>query len=489
MLERDGRSSQEKRIGRRKVLRAIAAGAGAATLYPVAGAYGTTATAIPDKLRTAQVRLDLGEKQGPLHIDHFGVGHGGYWAEPTWLDRACSEVRALKSKHIRLFVQEYYDLLPSPGRYHWTTLDQSVDMILKAGSKPLMCLTFKPQVLFPRLDQNIVYPNDWNAWETLVYELVLHYKDRGAGIEYWEVGNEGDIGAGGGCPYKFTPESYSTYYQHTVQAIRRADPNARVGGPALARHTSPILPALLSHCDQKRTPLDFVSWHNYNSDPETFTESITYIKNALSKYPSLHPETVLDEWNASIGNPPLDPRFQPCFIAEVVYRMVEEHLGYSNYYQIRDCYVDPETMSFLPWWNPASWNRTSLMLGLFDFQNVIRPAYFCFRLLSRLTGERVPLHSDDTFVHGLASYDDTLKVFSVLLWNFSDSAARVNLALTGAESNLRAERVVLDSMTPSNEEFARLRRQPQLHLERQQTQATIDMEPYGVTFWSLRSAG
>lgn len=467
---------------RRNALKKIAVGSAVAGLTPLAGESQSTTSQSP---RSVQMRLHLNKEAGPLQIDHFGVGHGGYWDEPTWLDRARGEVRALNSKIIRLFVQEYYDLLPEPNRYNWEILDRSVSMILDTGSEPLMCLTFKPRLLFPKLDQNIVFPNNWEVWEKLVYELVRHYKEKEAGIRYWEIGNEGDIGAGGGCPYRFTPENYTVYYQHTALGIRRADPEARVGGPALARHTSAILPALLSFCERGGSPLDFVSWHNYRNDPETFTDSIRYVKALLSKHPSLHAETILDEWNTSISDPPLDPRFQPCFIAEVIWRMVESGLDYANYYQVRDYYVDPAIMSFLPWWNPANWNRTSIKLGLFDFQNTVRPAYFLFRLLSRLTGNRIQVECLDTLVHGLASYDETLQIYSLLIWNFSDSAAQASITLLGGVFDLRTEQVTLDSVTSSNEEFARLRREPQHRLNGSKMEVTVALEPYGVSFMSF----
>jgi xylan 1,4-beta-xylosidase len=471
---------------RRTVLKKIAAGSGAVSLVPL------TVEAHSDAARPRRqtsVQLHLNKETGPLRIDHFGVGHGGYWDQPTWLDRARGEVRALNSKVIRLFVQEYYNLLPTPDRYNWEHLDSSVSMILNTGSEPLMCLTFKPRMLFPRLDQDVVFPTDWAAWERLVYELVRHYKERGTAIQYWEIGNEGDIGAAGGCPYRFTPETYKVYYQHTARAIRHADPEACVGGPALARHTSPILPALLSFCERGGAPLDFVSWHNYSSDPDTFTQSIRYVKALLSNHPSLHAKTILDEWNTSIGNPPPDPRFQPCFIAEVIWRMVEAGLDYANYYQIRDYYVDPRVMSFLPWWNPADWNRTSLKLGLFDFQNVVRPAYYLFRLLSRLTGNRIEVECPDSSVHGLASYDDALRVYSLLVWNFSDSAVQVALRVPARSFDLHLKPVTLDSSTPSNEEFHRLRREPKLYLDRSRAQIPVSLEPYGVSFLAFAKQG
>ncbi len=100
--------------------------------------------------RTVDVRVNFARKLGPLEIDRFALGQGGLSEEPMWGDRA-AEIRALQPRLIRLFIQEYFDLLPARGRYHWKTLDESVDLILKTGAKPLMCIAFKPRVLFPKI--------------------------------------------------------------------------------------------------------------------------------------------------------------------------------------------------------------------------------------------------------------------------------------------------------------------------------------------------
>src|SRR3989454_7789397 len=134
-----------------------------------------------------------------MQIDHMALGQGGFSDQPMLADRI-AELRALNPRLIRLFIQEFFNLLPEPGRHHFDTLDRSVDNIIAAGAKPLMCICFKPRLLFPKLDQDIVEPNDYEPWEKLVYELVRHYRERGSQINYWEVANEPDIGEDGGCP-------------------------------------------------------------------------------------------------------------------------------------------------------------------------------------------------------------------------------------------------------------------------------------------------
>jgi len=439
--------------------------------------------------RTVPLRLNLSDTAGPIEMDRFALGQGGLSQDPMWADRV-AEVRDLHPRMIRLFVQEYFDLLPDHGRYHWETLDQSVDLIRRTGAIPLMNIDFKPKVLYPTVDERIVDPTSYDEWEQLIYNMVRHYKERNPGSFYWEVSNEPDIGESGGCPYLFTPENYTRYYQHTVAAVQRGDPDARVGGPALASSGSAILPALLSFCDSGKAPLHFVSWHIYNSDPVRIRGTIDSVKTLLAKYPSLHPETILNEWNMALRDPPADPQFQPCFITEVAYQMRAGGLDYSCYYHIKDYHVDLE--NFARFMSPVGaglmarwWNRSSQWDGLFDFQNSVRPSYFAFKLLARLTGERVRLDSGDDAVHGFASWDPKLLTYNVLLWNYSTTPAQVDLAVAGAPSDLTLRQLFLDAAAPSDDENARLRPVPARHLKPGDIRIKVDLGSYGISFLAL----
>jgi len=454
-----------------------------------AALFAVSAVTVPAQVRAVALRLNLNDTAGPLEMDRFALGQGGLSEEPMWADRA-AEVRDLHPRLIRLFIQEYFDLLPEPGRYHWQKLDESVDLILKTGAKPLMNIDFKPKVLYPAIDHKIVDPASYEQWEQLIYEMVRHYKKRGSGIRYWEVSNEPDIGEDGGCPYLFTPENYTRYYQHTVAAVLRADPQALVGGPALANSRSSILPALLSFCQGGKAPLHFVSWHIYSSDPERIRGTIDYVKGLLSKYPSLHPETFLNEWNMALRDPPADPQFQPCFIAEVAYQMKQGGLDYSCYYHIRDYHVDHDR--FARFMSPTGaalmarwWNRSSQWDGLFDFQNRVRPSYYAFKLLSRLTGERLRLDATDAAVHGFATWDPKLLVYNVLLWNYATAPSQVDLTVEGAPSDLTLRQVTLDAAAASDDENVRLKPAPARELKPADVRIRVELRSYGVTFLAL----
>jgi hypothetical protein len=444
----------------------------------------------------ANLSIDAGAVREPMEIGRYALGQGGLSDRPIF-DSQADAIRSLHVKIIRLFVQEYFDLYPRPGAYHWDTLDKAVDTILETGAKPLMSICIKPRLLYPVIDQDKVDPTSYAEWEELIYQMVKHCNiQRKAGIRYWEVFNEPDIGEDGGCPSRFTPESYARYYAHTAQAILRADPGARVGGPALAYSGSPLLKGLLDHCSAHKAPLHFVSWHIYNSDPAAIQKTIATVKDLLGHYPDLHCETILDEWNMSLSKPRLEPRYQPSFAIETISRMREAGLDYAAYYHIRDYQVDPEqfgrfmsrkgTLNMANWWN-----LTPQFDGLFDYQGVPRPAYFAFKMLSRLTGNRVEVKSDRPQVKLMAAYDGDQKMLHALVWNFAvetPPACHVNLKIGGLQvGKLAFRRLALDSDTASNQENDRMRLQRNETLEDiVEARDSFDLPPYGIALVSLR---
>ena len=236
--------------------------------------------------------------------------------------------------------------------------------------------------------------------------------------------------------------------------------------------------------------MHYVSWHIYSSNPQQIRGTIDYVKGLLKKHPGITAETFLNEWNMDLSSPPKDPHFQPCFVAEAIWQMKEAGLDYSCYYHIRDYHVSFET--FAKFMSPGGtafmyrwWNRRPQYDGLFDYQNTVRPTYFTFKLLSRLTGERLRLTSSSETVHGLSSWDEKLQLYNVLIWNFSSSPIKVNLAFSNAPGNLKAMPIVLDATTAKNDENSRLIFESPIELKRDKAIPTVLMQPYGMRFWSI----
>ena len=134
---------------------------------------------------------------------------------------------------------------------------------------------------------------------------------------------------------------------------------------------------------------------------------------------------------------------------------------------------------------PRWWNRSSQWDGLIDFQNRVRPSYFAFKLLARLTGDRLKLESGDAAVHGFASWDPKLLTYNVLLWNYSTTPAQVDLAVEGAASALTLRQLFLDAAAPSDDENVRLRPVPGRNLIKGDMRIKVDLGSYGISFLAL----
>jgi len=161
--------------------------------------------------------------------------------------------------------------------YDWRIVDRIFDTYIHAGAKPFVELGFMPEALstypepytrhWPKPDDGKGWsypPKDYNKWGELVRQLVLHSIERYGRAQtaswYWEVWNEPDISYWLG-----TPEEYDRLYDVSAAAIKRALPEARVGGPASTgpggAKSAEFLRQFLGHCQANNTPLDFVSYH------------------------------------------------------------------------------------------------------------------------------------------------------------------------------------------------------------------------------------
>jgi xylan 1,4-beta-xylosidase len=169
--------------------------------------------------------------------------------------------------------------------YSWAILDQIFDAFHSTGVKPLVEIGFMPEALsthpqpyrhnFP--NGNIYTgwahpPKDYQKWSELIFQFVRHLRERYGEAEVktwlWEVWNEPDIGY-----WKGTPEEFFKLYDFSVDAVLRALPGARIGGPDSTGPASPkaaeFLRLFLEHCAHQKnyatgktgSRVDFISFH------------------------------------------------------------------------------------------------------------------------------------------------------------------------------------------------------------------------------------
>lgn len=166
--------------------------------------------------------------------------------------------------------------------YDWTIMDRIFDAYVEAGTIPFVQIGFTPEALSddtgpyqhswaPEIETSSITtgwtspPNDLKKWGDLVEAWLRHLAERygEAVVETWpyEVWNEPD-----GLYWTGTVEQFCEMYDVSAKAVKRALPNARVGGPhtcgAFGREgAAGFLRHFLKHCSDNDSPLDFVGFH------------------------------------------------------------------------------------------------------------------------------------------------------------------------------------------------------------------------------------
>jgi len=447
-------------------------------------------------LLTVDTMLRLGESQ----CWRVCLGHGGINPDPLTREQIRAVAR-LKPRLIRVFVQEFFDIYPDHKRYRWQTLDRFLDSFRQTGANVVASITIKPRVLYPVIDQHIVHPTNYDEWGELIYRLVSRYTVEKRIVTHWEVFNEPDLGEGGGCPSLFEPADYLRYYEHTVKAIRRASPTAKVGGPAVSGWAGKEpLPTLAEWCHAKQFPLDFLSWHHYGDDPGFHAVSARRSRATARNLPTLRDcELFVTEWNDAHGK--LDPETsqsprRAAFVASAAQKMLEAGLSYSFYYQIADqlfrreqweSFFSPEGIAMM---EPLFGACASRCYGLFSTHGEIRPEYYVFEMLSRVRGVELYVRGGTNGTGGVAVLED--ETVRLVVWSYwPDDVQGVDVTLQIAVKGLSASSysVTCSSIDSSSQWQTRTpglsSRCSQVEVERGSILLDADLEANSVAFIEL----
>ncbi len=448
------------------------------------------------------IRVDAGTKLGPYKPlwSYFGYDEPNYTYAPNGR-KLIGELAAMGSVpvHIRA-----HNLLTSgdgtpalkwgstnaytedaSGRpiYNWTIVDRILDTYVQAKAKPFVEIGFMPEALsthpepyrhfWPktRIAAGWAYPpKDYEKWAALIEAWVRHSIERYGRAEveswYWELWNEPDIEY-----WQGTPEEYIKLYDFTAQAVKRAAPRARVGGPAVTgpagSKAAALLRQFLEHCSKglnaatggRGAPLDFITYHakgrptvvdgrvRMGLDKEL--ADVAAGAAIVASFPQFRNlPVILSEADpegcaacSAQDHPPNAYRngtLYPSYTAEAL----------SNLFKLADRY---------------SINLVGMLTWAFEFEDqpyfagfrtlatngVDKPILNVFRMAARMEGERVAVSSTGAVgldailqsgvrekpdVDGLATCSQ--RGVSILLWNYHDDEAtgpdaRVHLVVAG----------------------------------------------------------
>jgi len=372
--------------------------------------------------------------------------------------------------------------------YDWTIIDKIFDTYKATGVTPFVEIGFMPEALsthpqpyehhWPKsFDTGWAYPpKNYDEWSDLVYHWARHMVDRYGSNEVakweWEVWNEPDI-----MYWHGTPDEYFKLYDYTVAAVRRAIPDARVGGPATTGPANPkaaeFLRAFLEHCANgtnyatanKGAPLDFISFHAKGKaklvDGHAELSLATHLRDIdagfaiIEKFPTFrHLPVVLSE---------SDP--EPCAACDVAshpqneYRLTSQYASYEA--DLLNGTLALAEKHHINLQGMISWAFTfpgqPMFAGLraLTTHDIDLPLLNAFRMFGQMTGQRVSAASSGALtvdhilqtrdgaqsdVNAIATYDGHR--LNVLVWNYHDNggdshAAKVRVLIKGLPDDAR----------------------------------------------------
>ncbi|MDR0474206.1 MAG: hypothetical protein LBH43_11110 [Treponema sp.] len=371
------------------------------------------------------------ETLGYLSYQNHSFGIGGVNSLPI-PPRVSSGIKALKPKLVRIFLQEFFYIYPDHNVFNWDKMDAYLEAVHTAGADIMAHITIKPKPLYPVIDETIWKPNDVKEWQGVIETMVRRYSLEKKYISHWAVANEINIGELGGCPYKFTsPHDYFEYYKMTAQAIIKACPGVKVGGPAWAgtgEVPAAFFGVFFDLVKKEKLRLDFISYNMYTDIPQEHVEAAKLFRQIADKYDK-NLELYTTEFNVRLDS---EIAFEEnayagaraaSLAASILAMQEAQYVNGTFQYHIVDQHNSVN--EFSPFYKitrymAEHWNDFPHRLGLFDWDGNPRPQYFMYKLLYGMDGERLSLGSGgNEHIHAAASSSGNRDI-NIFISNYHD---------------------------------------------------------------------
>ncbi|QFY07767.1 beta-xylosidase [Nonomuraea phyllanthi] len=373
---------------------------------------------------------------------------------------------------------------PLPAPVHtFSYVDKVFDFIVDHGVRPFVEFGFMPRGLATATETVFWWgahcspPKDMTRWVELVTTSVEHWIDRYglAEVREWrfEVWNEPNL-----VPYFWTgtKTEYFELYEQTVRAIKRIDPELRVGGPATsvfvpddryrgevedrsAMHDTaaaadvdalewrPVwIEDFIAWCAERDVPIDFVSTHLYPTDfafgadgegvhitryADATFDDLTLLRKLVRNSPYPDAEIHISEWSTSPSARDFihDTLFAATYITRAYLRCATLADSIS-YWTFTDVFEE----------GGAGIGPFHGGFGLVNEAGVHKPTFHAFTMLERL-GDRLLLATSD----GVVTRDSRTSAVAAVFFNYPEDMAMKGV---GSQDSYAATRA-LAGMGPS----------------------------------------
>lgn len=280
------------------------------------------------------------------------------------------------------------------GEANMFNVFQSYDWLVSLGMKPIVELSFMPQLLALNSSHTVFHyqggtsqPANWTQWSQFIGQfaslLVGRYGLDEVAQWKFEVWNEPNCGflypyGQGCCPTADCgpQDLYFKLYTVTSTALKAVSPRLQVGGPATAQ--TGWLPDFLHFVSSTRAPIDFVSTHLYPTDPNVPASRLGFadtLAAAAQQAASIGVPLVVTEFNAGLGINAADGPYAASFIAHQLLAFQNtSNIANLCFWTFSDIFEEQGFIS-APY---------SEQFGMLNIYNVPKPVFSMYEILNTL---------------------------------------------------------------------------------------------------------
>ena len=351
------------------------------------------------------INADLRQVKGPFNTmfkSCVGAGRANEGLRADWQRQLVYAHKECGFTYIRmhgLFCDDmgvYKENKKGIPEYNWQYIDELYDFLNRIGMKPFVELSFTPAALASGSQTifwwkgNVTKPKDPKKWEDFIRAFVTHLRERYGDDEvrtwYFEVWNEPNLSGF----FAGTQQDYFDLYAVTARAVKSVSPQYKVGGPATAGCA--WVPEFISFCETNRSPVDFISTHDYcvdsgyldengsagtvfSQNPKGIYGNVIRVRKQIrdSAMPNL--ELHFTEWSASYtpSDPIHDSYHSAAFILDKV-KNAGTAADSMSYWVFTDIFEEAG-----PRWTPFHGG-----FGLINYEDINKPAFYAYQFMNRL---------------------------------------------------------------------------------------------------------
>ena len=258
-------------------------------------------------------------------------------------------------------------------------------------------------------------PKDYLGWAKFVESIVDYYNNQLHIDARYVVWDEPDNF------WEGTEQDYLELYKYSVLGVKKANKQAKIGGPATGflegkinkgAATMPLVHNFIGYCSRtslpelglSRLPIDFLAWHVFDTGPISpgrYDVEVGRVKKWLKEFGyDADMEMNIGSWNALLNYPSIGPwgrdnEFLAAYIVSSVFAMDRAGIQRHIFFNLFEDWIKTD-------------KKTEFIgeLGLLTRNYVIKPSYNAFKALGVLRGEMLDVKFDDPFLSAVISMDE-----------------------------------------------------------------------------------